>query len=843
MKRFFSPKASLLCRAAVLLALGLGGLGSLSAQTRPNDLGGQQYDVFLGAKKIVQLDRFVEDVTSSDSNRVRVEKVAGSETQIELTGISIGSATVTVRSGTGSITYNVNVSPQPQRIYINVPENRRITFTGEVEAYTVSVQRIINVRQPDDNVLVIEALQEGRTALNVTSGGEVYRYFISTFSNRGADKLEIKNAFTKKGYRFLQIEFERDQAIITGTVPTQEELDDAVRIVKNYTPYVDVRAVVGAVGLDYAESEEERIIINNIKRIAELPDLIVKVKFQQPAETRTSTFTRVAGNPALRTSVTDNETRLTTDTIDLPPADAGSGLLERPVQEGTIEEITRSEDYTVPEKIFLFGELKDDLEEARAIRVARTYCPLIVSMVTVKDPIQLRMKVRFVQVDYDKVKNTGVLWTNGDGINAPEVALTLTGNPLFQEMQAFTQNIGQGLSGAGVSTSSVTRNFTYGLTVNATATLQLTETEGWGEVLDESDILMINGQPGELFSGQQIPYTASFAVTENGTVIPSIAFINVGIQVTVVPLNFAKASQIPGERQQILTADGQEVIQALQKFGQIEQVIGNQVLAPFVDESTKYVDENGLIGVECFASISALDPSAGVDGFRNIGNGFFAPQTLDSTSSARAYLREGQSVVIGGLLEEDTSRTLRKVPYLADIPIFGKLFEAQDNGSDNSELLIVYTPEIVRMANDDKSRMPEPTMPEMHDYLTKKGEVPILKRVRYDSGEVDLRPDLNRPAYEEPKNITYSKNISHDTAKQMDLPQSEPKDLDADDKMVSEPSEASDSSTYVPSFRATDSSTGSTSINPRPAESSTVDTSSAAENTSSDAGGSESTLP
>lgn len=868
MNKFSNLKAAALGRSVFYLALCWAMFGTLQAQTRPNDLGGQKYDVFLGASKTVQLDRFVEDVTSSDSNIVRVEKVPGSETQISLTGISLGRGTVTVRSGTGSITYNVHVSPQPQRIYINVPENRRLTFSQDVEEYTVSQNNVIGVRQPDDDVLVIEAIGEGRTALNVSSGGEIYRYFISTFSNRGADRLEIQNSFTKKGYRFLNIEFDRDQAIITGTVPTQEELDDAVRIVKDYTPYVDVRAVVGAVGLDYAESEEERVIINNIKRIAELPNLIVKVKFSQPTEVRRSTFSRVAGSPVLETSVTDNETRLTTNTVELPPADAGSGLLERPIQEGTIEQITRTEDYSVPEKIFLFGQLENDLEEARAIRVARTYCPLIISMVTIKNPIQLRMKVRFVQVDYDKVKNTGVVWSGPGPNGGPLVALNIAGADPLGNLMTIGQSFSQITPpGTPISTSATTRAFTMGLQTNATATLQLTETEGWGRVLDEAELLMINGQPGQLFNGQQIPYTASFAVTENGTVIPEIAFINVGISVSVVPLRLRRASQIAGENIE-LTSDGQPLIQSLSSYMQLASPVGNQGTAPFIDESTKYVDENGMIGVECFANISTLDPSAGAGaniGFRNIGNGFFAPQTIDSSSSARAFLREGQSVVVSGLLEEDSTRALRKVPYLSEIPILGKLFEAQDNGSNNNELLVVYSPEIVRMSDDDKHRMPEPSMPEMVDYLTQQGDVPILKRVRYDSGEVDLRPDLNRPPYEQPKQISYSKNVEPETVKQMmDLPQDEPKDLDAgDDKNLSmdttSSSEASTTQTasnnttstdssatsepgYVPNFRATDSMSGSNSINPRPVNSSTVDSSSTEANTS-DAGDSESTLP
>jgi pyruvate carboxylase len=60
--------------------------------------------------------------------------------------------------------------------------------------------------------------------------------------------LEIQNAFSAKGYRNLTITFDKDQAIIGGTVPTQEELDDAVRIVKQFTEFVQVKAHAGPGG-------------------------------------------------------------------------------------------------------------------------------------------------------------------------------------------------------------------------------------------------------------------------------------------------------------------------------------------------------------------------------------------------------------------------------------------------------------------------------------------------------------------------------------------------------------------------------------------------------------------
>ena len=136
------------------------------------------------------------------------------------------------------------VSPAPERLYINLYESKRLTFPGPIDDTALSQPGIVRVNQPDiaDNVLLVEGIQDGKTTLTVTSKGQIYRYFISIFENRGADMLQIQNEFSAKGYRNLTITFDKDQAIIGGSVPTQEELDDAVRIVRQYAEYVQVKA-------------------------------------------------------------------------------------------------------------------------------------------------------------------------------------------------------------------------------------------------------------------------------------------------------------------------------------------------------------------------------------------------------------------------------------------------------------------------------------------------------------------------------------------------------------------------------------------------------------------------
>jgi type IV pilus assembly protein PilQ len=62
----------------------------------------------------------------------------------------------------------------------------------------------------------------------------------------------------------------------------------------------------------------------------------------------------------------------------------------------------------------------------------------------------------------------------------------------------------------------------------------------------------------------------------------------------------------------------------------------------------------------------------------------------------QVLVSDGQTVVLGGILETTKSKTANKVPYLADIPILGHLFKSTADISNKKELLIFITPKILR---------------------------------------------------------------------------------------------------------------------------------------------------
>ena len=103
------------------------------------------------------------------------------------------------------------------------------------------------------------------------------------------------------------------------------------------------------------------------------------------------------------------------------------------------------------------------------------------------------------------------------------------------------------------------------------------------------------------------------------------------------------------------------------------------------------VTPRGTILLDVEPEVSSLDPSNGL----TIG-GYTIPGLNTRRVQTEVELQNNQSLVIAGLLDNRLTETINRVPGLASIPLLGKLFESRSMLKNNSELLVVVTPEIVR---------------------------------------------------------------------------------------------------------------------------------------------------
>ncbi|RMD69606.1 MAG: type IV pilus secretin PilQ, partial [Gammaproteobacteria bacterium] len=78
------------------------------------------------------------------------------------------------------------------------------------------------------------------------------------------------------------------------------------------------------------------------------------------------------------------------------------------------------------------------------------------------------------------------------------------------------------------------------------------------------------------------------------------------------------------------------------------------------------------------------------------GTGGFVPSIDTREVTTQVLVKNGETLVLGGIFEEERRNEHEKVPLLGDIPLFGHLFKRVGVSRDKNELLIFVTPRIVK---------------------------------------------------------------------------------------------------------------------------------------------------
>jgi hypothetical protein len=115
--------------------------------------------------------------------------------------------------------------------------------------------------------------------------------------------------------------------------------------------------------------------------------------------------------------------------------------------------------------------------------------------------------------------------------------------------------------------------------------------------------------------------------------------------------------------------------------------------------------------------VSTLDFANGV-----LLNGFRIPALSTRRTETEVDLMNGQTFAIAGLINNTMSSTLQKIPGIGDIPILGLLFKSKAANKDQTELVVMITPEILARTSPGVTntlpRTPEPFLAPLPDKKT-----------------------------------------------------------------------------------------------------------------------------
>ncbi len=117
------------------------------------------------------------------------------------------------------------------------------------------------------------------------------------------------------------------------------------------------------------------------------------------------------------------------------------------------------------------------------------------------------------------------------------------------------------------------------------------------------------------------------------------------------------------------------------------------------------ITPRGTIRLQVTPEVSSLDFANGLT-----FQGFHMPAISTRRVQTEIELESGQTFAIGGLLDNRVTETWSKVPGLGDVPLLGKIFQSISRSKNNSELLVMVTPELVRPMPSDQ-QTPQMAMP------------------------------------------------------------------------------------------------------------------------------------
>jgi general secretion pathway protein D len=101
------------------------------------------------------------------------------------------------------------------------------------------------------------------------------------------------------------------------------------------------------------------------------------------------------------------------------------------------------------------------------------------------------------------------------------------------------------------------------------------------------------------------------------------------------------------------------------------------------------VNDSGLVSLELSQEVSSLGENVAIAGqaFASINK---------TEASTNLVAQDGETIIIGGLIREDVTKSRSGIPFLSRIPILGYLFGSTINESTRNELIILLTPHVIR---------------------------------------------------------------------------------------------------------------------------------------------------
>lgn len=207
---------------------------------------------------------------------------------------------------------------------------------------------------------------------------------------------------------------------------------------------------------------------------------------------------------------------------------------------------------------------------------------------------------------------------------------------------AGTPGLGQLTSGDSSTIGVSNPGFSYTITNSVgkvRAILNALATKSLLNVISSPSIMVLDNHLAEIHVGDQQPIQSSTTVTDGGNTTSSIQYKDTGVMLSVLPS----------------------------------------------------VNAGGMVSMQIAQSVTDVGGQDAATGQRSF---------LQRQLSSRVAVRDGETIVLGGLIRDNNSRDRQGIPLLHDIPVLGNLFGSTTRSTGRTELLVMLTPKVIKSEAD-----------------------------------------------------------------------------------------------------------------------------------------------
>jgi pilus assembly protein CpaC len=300
----------------------------------------------------------------------------------------------------------------------------------------------------------------------------------------------------------------------------------------------------------------------------------------------------------------------------------------------------------VGDGVVLSGTAASPIEAQQAADIAARLvggAEKVVNSIAVRGRDQVMLKVTVAEVARNIVKQLGIDLTANMNYGTAVVNFNNT-NPFGA--------LGRPLVGTSAATTA------FGATPTVTATLRAMESAGVVRTLAEPNLTAISGESATFIAGGEFPVPAGYSCDPTTHVCTtSISFKKFGISLNFTPV--------------VLT--------------------------------------EGRISLRVMTEVSELSTDNSITLSQSVTASTVNSLTIPSIKTRRAEttleIPSGGAMAMAGLIQEQTKQAINGLPGLAQLPVLGTLFRSRDYVNNQTELMVLVTPYVVRaVAQKDLSR-------------------------------------------------------------------------------------------------------------------------------------------